>query len=79
MVRMNFRGETGAQSSIMPTLVAFMKIPHRPSMLTNHLADMRKYMPARGKCLDLDMDQNEMCSGRDPRARIRNSAQSSTW
>jgi indoleamine 2,3-dioxygenase len=46
MVRMNFRGETGAQSSIMPTLVAFMKIPHRPSRLTNHLADMRNYMPA---------------------------------
>jgi indoleamine 2,3-dioxygenase len=45
MVRMNFRGETGAQSSIMPTLVAFMKIPHKPSMLTNHLADMRNYMP----------------------------------
>jgi indoleamine 2,3-dioxygenase len=44
-VRMNFRGETGAQSSIMPTLVAFMKIPHKPSMLTNHLADMRNYMP----------------------------------
>lgn len=46
MVRMNFRGETGAQSSIMPTLVAFMKISHKPSMLTNHLADMRHYMPA---------------------------------
>ena len=46
MVGMNLRGETGAQSSIMPTLVAFMKIPHRPSMLTNHLADMRNYMPA---------------------------------
>jgi indoleamine 2,3-dioxygenase len=46
MIRMNFRGETGAQSSVMPTLVAFMKIPHRPSMLTNHLADMRNYMPA---------------------------------
>jgi indoleamine 2,3-dioxygenase len=44
-VSMNFRGETGAQSSIMPTLVAFMKIPHQPSMLTNHLADMRNYMP----------------------------------
>jgi indoleamine 2,3-dioxygenase len=29
----------------MPTLVAFMKVPHRPSMLTNHLADMRNYMP----------------------------------
>jgi indoleamine 2,3-dioxygenase len=47
VVRMNFRGETGAQSSIMPTLVAFMKIPHKPSMLTNHLADMRQYMPAQ--------------------------------
>ncbi len=45
-VRMNFRGETGAQGSIMPTLVAFMKIPHKPSMLTNYLADMRNYMPA---------------------------------
>jgi indoleamine 2,3-dioxygenase len=42
---MNFRGETGAQSSIMPTLVAFMKIPHKASMLTDHLADMRNYMP----------------------------------
>jgi indoleamine 2,3-dioxygenase len=44
-VAMNFRGETGAQSSIMPVLVAFMKIPHKPSMLTDHLADMRNYMP----------------------------------
>ena len=48
---MNFRGETGAQSSIMPTLVAFMKIPHKPSMLTNHLADMRNYMPAEHRML----------------------------
>ncbi|RPI57403.1 MAG: preprotein translocase subunit Tim44 [Acidobacteria bacterium] len=44
---MNFRGETGAQSSVMPALVAFMKIPHRPSVLTNHLADMRRFMPSR--------------------------------
>jgi len=51
MVRMNFRGETGAQSSIMPTLVAFMKIPHKPSMLTNHLIDMRNYMPAEHRQL----------------------------
>jgi indoleamine 2,3-dioxygenase len=47
----NFRGETGAQSSIMPLLVAFMKIPHRPSMLTNHLIDMRNYMPAEHRAL----------------------------
>ncbi|MBI3861921.1 MAG: hypothetical protein HY290_08485 [Planctomycetia bacterium] len=42
---MNFRGETGAQSSIMPTLVALMKIPHQPSLLTNHLVDMQTFMP----------------------------------
>jgi indoleamine 2,3-dioxygenase len=50
-LRVNFRGETGAQSSVMPTLVAFMKIPHRPSMLTNHLADMRNYMPAEHRLM----------------------------
>jgi indoleamine 2,3-dioxygenase len=48
---MNFRGETGAQSSVMPALVAFMKIPHKPSMLTNYLADMRNYMPSEHRML----------------------------
>jgi indoleamine 2,3-dioxygenase len=47
----NFRGETGAQSSIMPTLVAFMKIPHRPTALTDHLAEMRKFMPAEHRAV----------------------------
>src|SRR5262249_1155780 len=42
----SYRGETGAQSSIMPTLVAFMKIPHQPSGLVNHVRDLRAYMPA---------------------------------
>lgn len=41
----NFRGETGAQSSMMPTLVEFMKIPHQPNRLISHLNDMRHYMP----------------------------------
>jgi indoleamine 2,3-dioxygenase len=50
-LRINFRGETGAQSSIMPLVVAFMKIPHRTSMLTNHLIDMRNYMPAEHRAL----------------------------
>jgi indoleamine 2,3-dioxygenase len=48
---MNFRGETGAQSSIMPALVAFMKIPHKQSMLTDYLADMRNYMPFEHRTL----------------------------
>ena len=46
-----FRGETGAQSSIMPILVAFLKIPHRRSALTDHLADMRNYMPTEHRRL----------------------------
>jgi indoleamine 2,3-dioxygenase len=44
---MDFRGETGAQSSVMPTLVALLKIPHQRSSLTEHLADMRRYMPRK--------------------------------
>jgi indoleamine 2,3-dioxygenase len=47
----HFRGETGAQSSIMPTLVAFMKIRHRRSVLADHLVDMRRYMPAEHRAL----------------------------
>lgn len=42
---MDHRGETGAQSSVIPVLVAFLKIPHRPTRLTDHLADMRRFMP----------------------------------
>jgi indoleamine 2,3-dioxygenase len=48
---MSFRGETGAQSSVVPTLVALLKIPHRPTMLTDHLADMRRFMPAEHRAL----------------------------
>lgn len=50
-VPIHHRGETGAQSSIMPTLVAFMKIDHKPSKLTDHLADMRNFMPAEHRAL----------------------------
>ncbi|MEA3410934.1 MAG: hypothetical protein U9R74_05275 [Pseudomonadota bacterium] len=41
----HLRGETGAQSTIMPLLVSLMKIPHRESPLIDHLHDMRRYMP----------------------------------
>src|SRR5262245_8906949 len=50
-VPIHHRGETGAQSSIMPTLIAFMKIDHKPSKLTDHLADMRNFMPAEHRAL----------------------------
>ena len=54
---MNFRGETGAQSSIMPTLVALMRIPHQPSLLTNHLADMQNFMPQEHRRLIAEVRQ----------------------
>ena len=40
-----FAARPEPQSSIMPILVALMKIPHRPSLLTNHLAEMQNFMP----------------------------------
>ena len=43
--RLNYRGETGAQSSLLPLLTAFLKIPHAESELTTHLNDMCHYMP----------------------------------
>jgi indoleamine 2,3-dioxygenase len=42
----SYRGETGAQSSIVPTMLMALGIRHKSSLLTQHLADMRHYMPA---------------------------------
>ena len=44
-LRGSYRGETGAQSSILPMLTAFLKIPHQETELTQHLNDMCDYMP----------------------------------
>jgi indoleamine 2,3-dioxygenase len=52
-----YRGETGAQSSIMPLLVALMNIPHKPSVLTDHLADMRGYMPPEHRALIIEVER----------------------
>lgn len=41
----SYRGETGAQSSIVPVLVAGLGIKHVDSKLTVHLEDMKNYMP----------------------------------
>ena len=53
---MNFRGETGAQSSLMPVLIALMKIPHRQSVLTDHLTDMRRFMPLEHRQLIAELE-----------------------
>jgi indoleamine 2,3-dioxygenase len=53
---LNFRGETGAQSSILPVLTAFMKIKHRWSVLTDHLADMQRFMPAEHRAVIAEVE-----------------------
>jgi len=41
----SFRGETGAQSSIVPSLDAALGIAHAEDMLRRYLREMRDYMP----------------------------------
>jgi indoleamine 2,3-dioxygenase len=40
-----FRGETGAQSTIVPVLDALLGIEHRPDPMREYLLEMRAYMP----------------------------------
>jgi indoleamine 2,3-dioxygenase len=44
-VPQNYRGQTGAQSSIIPALVAGLGIEHEKSSLMEHLRIMQDYMP----------------------------------
>jgi len=43
----NLRGETGAQSSIIPALDAALGVTHAEDMLRSYLNEMRDYMPPR--------------------------------
>jgi indoleamine 2,3-dioxygenase len=43
----SFRGETGAQSSIIPALDAALGIAHAEDMLRSYLQEMRDYMPPK--------------------------------
>ena len=42
-----FRGETGAQSSIIPSLDAALGVVHAEDPLTHYLVEMRQYMPPK--------------------------------
>ncbi len=44
-----FRGETGAQSTIIPSLDAAMGIAHEQDMLHAYLMEMREYMPPKDR------------------------------
>ncbi len=64
----NYRGETGAQSSIMPTVVALLKIPHKSSLLTEHLSAIRRYMPLEHQRLIHSVEQMPSIRNRADRA-----------
>ena len=46
-IAQSFRGETGAQSSIIPALDAALGIAHAEDMLGRYLKEMRDYMPPK--------------------------------
>jgi indoleamine 2,3-dioxygenase len=52
-----FRGETGAQSSIVPCLDAGLGIAHAPDPLTVYLKEMRTYMPPRHRAFLESLEQ----------------------
>lgn len=52
----SFRGETGAQSTIIPMLLAALEIKHKDSMLTQHLLEMREYMPKPHRDFVVDLE-----------------------
>jgi indoleamine 2,3-dioxygenase len=52
-----FRGETGAQSSIVPCLDAALGIDHAPDPLTLYLREMRDYMPPRHRAFLQALEQ----------------------
>jgi indoleamine 2,3-dioxygenase len=59
-----FRGETGAQSSIVPCLDAGLGISHAPDPLTVYLQEMREYMPPRHQAFLRAIEQTTDAGGR---------------
>jgi indoleamine 2,3-dioxygenase len=52
-----FRGETGAQSSIVPALDALLGIAHHPDPLREYLMEMREYMPPEHRAFIAAVEQ----------------------
>jgi len=52
-----FRGETGAQSSIVPSLDAALGIEHEGGLLNDYLMEMRNYMPPRHRSFIAAIEQ----------------------
>ena len=59
-----FRGETGAQSTIVPCLDAGLGIHHAPDPLTVYLQEMREYMPPRHQAFLQTLESQTDSQGR---------------
>src|SRR5688500_6700695 len=52
------RGETGAQSTIVPVLDALLGVAHAPDPLREYLGEMRGYMPPRTRAFLEHVEQS---------------------
>jgi len=52
-----FRGETGAQSSIVPALDAMLGVTHQQDALSHYLQEMRAYMPPAHRAFIESLEQ----------------------
>src|SRR5438876_10520561 len=60
----HFRGETGAQSSIIPALDGAFWVPHAEDPLRQYLAEMREYMPTKHRAFIEALERLTDASGR---------------
>ena len=61
-----YRGETGAQSSLLPAIQSVLGITHTDSVLTQHLDDMRNYMPGVHRRFVAELDKAVKPYGKSP-------------
>ena len=77
-----FRGETGAQSSIVPTLDAALGVVHADDPLRQYLMEMRTYMPPRHRAFIEAWEQLRDRQGRSQLYRYvleRRQSESRLW
>lgn len=60
----HFRGETGAQSSIIPSLDAGLGVTHEDDPLRHYLNEMRDYMPPKHRAFIAALERLKDASGR---------------